>query len=187
MGDLSERTTNYKTIQGPCFKPGDIVSPEDWATFINDMTDEGAIALAQLYYEKAEAANGVPVRKDFTFEELVKHGSNMYMAKYNDEGKWETTFCGNTIAESVGFDPTGKTLDDFGTDESLAFWLENFEIMVKECRSNLEFQTLEFANKEYLHCTSFNLPLRSGKTDHPGMCMVYEYFSTETMLPARYR
>ncbi len=182
MANVSEKTTNYRTLWGPTFKSDGIASEEEWRAYMNLVVDKGARNFANLWYDKAVASNGVPLRKDFSLEELVRHGTYLYMSKYNDDGKWETTFCGTGIVEGVGFDPTGKTMDDFGTKETLKFWHDNLKVMVTECQTFIESYKLEFAKKEFLHCTAVTLPARTGNVDHPDVQMVYEFFTEDCTL-----
>lgn len=177
----SKRTYDFKVIFGPSFKDG-LPDHEEWHAFKENILDENGLALAELWYKKAEHEGGVPLRKDFSFEDFVKFGSNIYIAKINDDNIWETTFCGGDIVNKIGFDATGKTLDDFGSPETLEFWLKNLQSLTGESKVYAEFYTLEFPDNQRIHCTAINFPLKSGDKDFPDINLNYETFTNENLL-----
>ena len=94
--------------------------------FINKIADEKAVRFAELWFAKANEANGVPLRKDFSFEEFVKYGENLLICKIDIDKNWVTTYCGSEIVENSGFDFSGKLLGEFSTRQIVVFWEKNF-------------------------------------------------------------
>lgn len=160
-----------------------IPSFEEWEYFLSNIQSEKGTDFSNLWYSKAKETGGVPLRKDFSFEELVKYGTNIFMAKLDASGKWLTTFCGNDIVENTGFDSTGKVLNEFGHSETLDVWLDTLTVLVNEYKPVIEFHTLEFINKDHVHCMAINFPLRSEGSDTPDIFISYEVFTHDSLKP----
>jgi len=177
-----QKAQNLRSIVGPSFKEC-LPSEDEWLFFKKSVNDEKGLAILNLWYEKAKSANGIPLRKEFSFEDLVSYGSNIHIMKLNENNSWETTFCGNAIVSAAGFDATNKCLEDFACPETLKFWVDNLDIMIEKHTPFLEFYTLEFVNKDFIHCSSVNLPMKSENSDFPNSHLSYEIYTSETMLP----
>ena len=176
---ISERTFDFQTIFGPSFKEKPL-DEEEWQSFIKNIRGEKCMELANLWYNKACLAEGVPQCSDFSFEELVKFGTNIFIAKQQDEGRWMTTFCGSEVVEKTGFDSTGKYLDEIATDGMLEYWKNNFKKLVTKVNVYIEYFTLEFANRNYTHCTRINFPIRSSEIDLIDTVLAFDHFSIKS-------
>lgn len=176
------KSHNLDFIYGPSFQ-GTPADPDDWRKFKKNVKCEISLGLSDLWHEKASTANGIPSRKDFPFEELVNFGSNLYMARLTEDNRWLTTFCGEGIVNTVGFDASGKYIDEFGPPDLLKYWLKNLKELTDHSRPFMEYYTLEFADREFIHCSSVNLPLKSEGSDFPDIVMSHEAYSVESAAP----
>ena len=153
---------DQELVLGPSFKEaadtGDL-----WRDFLSQVDDPLALPFAELWGKKACAVDGVPLRKDFDFKELVKFGSNMCIAKLTNDGRWLTTFCGDAIVERIDMELTGKHIDEFADPDTLPFWEQSCHHLSDDCRPVIEKYNLDFAEKTYTRVTSVNLPLKSSK------------------------
>lgn len=183
INTLFGKSHNLDFNYGPSFQNG-LVDPEEWETFKKNIKCENSAALTDLWHKKADVANGVPNRKDFRFEDLVKFGSNLYLAKLTEDNRWLTTFCGEGIVNTVGFDASSKYIDEFGPPELLEYWLKNLKELTDHSKPFMEYYTLEFANREFIHCSSINLPLKSEGSDFPDIVMTHEAYSAESSIPS---
>lgn len=177
-----KRTFDYKVIFGPSFSAG-LTEHEEWQSFKKLILNPNSLALAELWHEKALKAGGVPFRQDFSFREFVKFGSFIFLAKLNEENRWRTTYCGEGIVWNSGLEPTGKCLDEFGTPETLKFWLDNLKALTDESKIYLEFFKLEFTTGEIIHSTVINLPLKSKDSNFPDINLTYDAFTSESLAP----
>lgn len=167
---------------GPSFLNG-LPDLDEWQKFKNYIKHEQALALMDLWFEKASQAGGVPLRGDFSFDEFVLFGSNIYIAKLKEDGRWHTTFCGGSIVDALGFDVSGKCLEDFATPETLKFWLDNLTIMTEQERTYFEFYSLELAENEISHSMSVTLPLKTDKDSISNTGLTFEIFTEENLYP----
>lgn len=179
---ISDKTTDFRTIFGPAFKDG-LPNPDEWISFKEKIHDESCRTFAELWYSKACLRNDVPFRGDFTFEEFVKYGPSLFLAKQEDDGRWLTTYCGSDVVEKSGFDASGKYFDEFATKETLKFWMDNFSFLTGEGRVFLEYFTLEYLGKKYTHSATISLPLKSDGSDEIDISLSYEMFSVESLYP----
>ena len=153
-------------IIGPSFLNGP-PAPEAWDAFAQVIVDPACKAITELWLEKARACGGVPLRSDFKFEKLARLGSNLVLFKLDEDDRWLTKFCGSNIVEILGFELTGKHLEDYASENSLEFWMASLKHITDEGRPFFEYYNMDFVEKEYMHCTAINLPLKSGERDYP--------------------
>lgn len=158
----------YKVISGASFLES-LPSQEQWLDFTKLIQDPMTMAMAELWYKKAIAAKGVPLRKDFSFDDLAKYGSHLLLYKLTEDNRWLTTFCGTTIVDTLGIELTGKYIDEYGDENSLEFWLSNIKYITEQGAPFVEYYSLNFVDKEFVECADINLPLRSGDRDFPDM------------------
>lgn len=104
---LSTPKNSYEVVIGPSFMDG-FPDQEEWLSFKKCIQYPETLAFLGLWQEKAFAAQGIPLRKDFSFEELVKFGRHLAIFKQTEDNRWLTTFCGGAIVEQIAFEPTGK-------------------------------------------------------------------------------
>lgn len=182
LGDLTEKTYGFKVYHGPSVKNG-MPDDDEWQAFRNDVDHNDAKGIIDLWYKKSTECGGVPDRATFSFEELVPYGRNIYMAKYNDQNDWDTTYCGSAIVSNVGVDATGKSLDVFAKPETLKFWTDNLDVMIENHNIFWEFFTLEFADKEYINCSAVTMPLKTAESNSPNIQLVYEIYSDQLYIP----
>jgi hypothetical protein len=182
IGELTKRTFDYKTIMGPSFLNG-LPDNDEWQKFKKYINHEQTLALTELWFEKASKTNGVPLREDFSFDEFVQYGSNIYIAKLKEDNRWHTTFCGGSLVDVLGFDATGKCLDEFATPETLKFWVDNLNIMVEQETVYLEFYSLELTNNEISHSLTISLPLKSDTDSISDTSLTHEVFTSENLFP----
>jgi hypothetical protein len=174
----SEETHGYKVISGPSFSDG-LPKADDWLSFKEKIKNPEGLDLVELWYAKAREAKGIPLRSDFNFAELVNYGQYLYLGKLNEEMRWETTFCGDGIVREVGYELTGKCLDDLADNVTLEFWEKNLKLLTDESKPFLELFTLEYIGREHIHCKEINLPLMSGNREFPDMNMAYNIYTRE--------
>ena len=177
-----DKTSDYRVVPGPSFSNG-LPDLDEWLSFKKLILNPDSLAFAELWFNKATTAKGTPLRKDFSFHELVTYGSNLYMAKLTEDNRWHTTYCGNNIVDELGLDMTGKYLDEFADPETSVYWLDNSGLMTDKTSVYMEFCTLEFLDKEYRHCSMLNLLLKSGSRDFPDIMMVHEAFTNKSLAP----
>ena len=166
---------SFEVSVGPKFLDG-MPGQEEWLAFNVCIDDPKAVALAEVWHDKAKAANGVPLRNDLSFRELVKFGKFLTLYKLTEEDRWLTTFCGEEVVHNVGMELTGKHLDEYASEKTLRFWMDNMTYIRDEGRPYLETFTLDVANKPYRVCQTLNLPLRSGTRPFPDMFVCYESY-----------
>lgn len=171
-----DKTQDLRALKGPSFLDG-LPSDQEWGKFLNNIENEKAVAFANLWHAKASEASGVPLRKEFSFEEFVKYGTNLFICKLNEDNNWVNTFSGSVIVEKAGYDPTGKV---FGEGESpiVNFWLGNVKNLTKEHCPIIEFYKFNFGSKKYVNCTAVNFPLRSEAGLSPEIFVAYEFYNT---------
>ena len=184
MSKLAEQQSTavyngYKVLNGPSYLDC-LPDQEHWLESKKLIQDSKALAMLELWHEKAVAAKGVPLRKDFSFEDLVKHGSHMLLYKLTEDNRWLTTFCGGTIVEALGVELTGKYIDEYGDKNSLEFWMNNIKYISKHGAPLVEYYSLNFIGKEFIECMDLNLPLRSGERDFPDMFLALMVFDPRT-------
>ncbi|MCH8863338.1 MAG: hypothetical protein IID51_12635, partial [Proteobacteria bacterium] len=114
--------------------------------------------------------------KEFSFRDLTKYGSSLALYKLTEDDRWLTTFCGEEIVQDVGFELTGKYLDEYADKDTLEFWMENIKFICGQGKPIMESYTLDHANREYAKCLSLNLPLKSGVHDFPDMFICHETY-----------
>ena len=166
---------DYKVIEGTSFLDS-LPSQEQWLDFKNLTQDPMTLAMIELWYKKAKAVNGVPLRKDFSFEELAKYGSHLLLYKLTEDNRWFTTFCGTKIVDTLGIELTGKYIDEYGDKNALLFWLKNIKYITEQGMPFVEHYSLNFVDKEFVECADINLPLRSGDRDFPDMFFAFMSF-----------
>ena len=166
-------------VPGPSFRNG-FPSRGNWQAFVSQIQEEPLNTFTQLWAEKALAADGVPLRKNFSFRELAKHGPFLVLYKLTEENRWLTTFCGTSIVEVLGEEITNRHLDEYGSEDTLDFWMENVRYLQEDAKPIIEFYNLKFVDKQYLRCSSVNLPLKSGTRDFPDMMFEIISFGPET-------
>lgn len=166
---------SFELSVGPKFLDG-LPGQEEWVAFNECIEDPKAQAFAGLWHEKAVAANGVPLRKDLSFAELVRFGKHLTLYKLTEEDRWLTTFCGEEVTLNVGMELTGKHLDEYASEETLKFWMDNMKYIQVEGAPYLEIFRLDYAGKPFMKCHTLNLPLRSGGQKLPDMFVCYESY-----------
>ncbi len=159
---------DYEVFIGPSYLDG-MPDQQEWRAFCKYFQDPSSLAFAALWQEKAMAANGVPLRSDFSFKDLVKYGTHLALYKLTEENRWLTTFCGDGVVQHIGFEPTGKCLDEYADKDTLEFWAANIKRITEHCEPVMEIITLDYVNKDYSRSKTLNLPLRSGLRDLPDM------------------
>ena len=82
----------------------------------------------------------------------------MLICKLNAENNWMITFYGSVIVEKFNFEPTGKSLGEYGESDVVNFWLENLKNLTQEHRLIIEFHKLEYSSNKYINCTALNFP-----------------------------
>lgn len=168
-------TDFYEVFVGPSYLDG-LPNQKEWLAFCKSIQHPSSLVFAEMWQEKAVAANGVPLRSDFSFQDLVKYGSSLALYKLTEENRWLTTFCGDEIVQNVGFEPTGKFLDEYADQDTLEYWAKSIKHIIGRCEPVMEFFTLDFANKDYSRSQTLNLPLRSGLRDLPDMFICHLAF-----------
>jgi len=177
-----KNTGDFKMLEGPSFKEG-VPNAQAWAEFLSGIKVEKGKQFANLWFEKAVNAGGVPLRKDLEFTELVKFGTNLFLAKLDEDKKWVTTYCGTDLVEKTDYDSTGEYIDVMDEEETVSFWYKSLEIITKEHKPLIEFHTLIFANKEYIHSLAINFPLRSKIDEEPDIFIALELFNDQSFVP----
>lgn len=167
---------SYEVFLGPSYLDG-LPDQEEWRAFNKYIQDPASLAFAGLWQEKAAAANGIPLRKDFGFRELVKYGSHLALYRLTEDNRWLTTFCGDIIVQNVGIELTGKCIDEYADKDTLEFWMENIKFICEQGKPIVEFYSLEHAGKDYSVCHSLNLPLRSGTHDFSDMFICHDIYT----------
>ena len=172
MSDITKQpiptatSESHRLVLGPSLLDG-LPGSEDWRAFTRHIKDPSCLALTELWIEKVHAAGGIPLRNDFGFEEIAKWGSTLMLYKLDENDRWLTTFAGSTVVEVLGFEPTGKYLEDYGADNSLKFWLDNMQYITDAHMPLIESYNLEFVEKDYVRVSAVNLPLKTGTRDFP--------------------
>ncbi len=182
-----ERLFDFRSVDGPAFKDG-VANDADWQAFVSLIVDEKALALANLWREKAVACGGIPMRKDFSFEEFVRFGSQIYMCKRTEEDRWMTTFCGEAIVDNFGYDPTGEHLDEVDEEDTTEFWYGVLTKMVENHQPFIEYYAMEHEAKPLLapqitHCTGINFPMKSEEGGKADMSLTFEVFTKDSQYP----
>ncbi|MCC3860948.1 hypothetical protein [Pseudemcibacter aquimaris] len=177
------RTFNYRTIQGPSFLNG-IPEAAEWADFKEKILCDKSKSLSELWFEKVIESGGIPDRKDFAVEEFIKFGTNIFIGKLTDDGKWLTTYCGSGIADSVGLDASNKTFEDYAKPKTQKFWEDNLKMLTDDGKVYLEYYSFEYDNHEIKHCAAINLPLYSDGSPFPNVNLSYESFNREDLYPS---
>ena len=164
---------DYKVIVGPSFSRS-LPGREEWQFFVESIQCAESREFAALWLEKAQAANGIPLRSDFDFRELVKYGKYLILYKLTQDNRWLTTFCGDGIVEDIDRELTGKHLDDYAEEKTLDFWMKNIQLMLEDHKPIMEYFTLEYTKKQHKMSQSLNLPLKSGAGDTVDMFICHE-------------
>ncbi len=184
MEGLTEKLLNtayngYKALKGPSYLDC-LPNEEHWLEFKKLIQSSKGLAMIELWHEKAVAAKGVPLRKEFSFKDLAEHGSHMMLYKLTEDNRWLTTFCGDTIVAALGVELTGKYIDEYGDENALEFWMENIKYISEHGAPLVEYYSLNFVDKEFIQCMDINLPLRSGERDFPDMFLAMMIFDPTT-------
>lgn len=166
---------SYEIFLGPSYLDG-LPDQQEWQAFNEHIQDPASVAFAELWQAKAMAAGGIPLRQDFSFQDLVKYGSRLALYKLTEDNRWLTTFCGDEIVQNVGSELTNKCMDEYADKDTLKFWMDNIEIICGQGKPVMEFYVLDHAGKDYSMCHSLNLPLRSGTRDFSDMFICHENY-----------
>lgn len=167
---------SYEVSVGPAYLNG-TPNQEKWLAFNEYIKDPEALAFAGLWHQKAKTADSVPLRKDFSFKELVEFGRFLTLYKLTEDDRWLTTFCGEEVAYNVGMELAGKHLDEYASKEILKIWMDNMVYICEQGRPFMEIFDLDYAGKSHLECHTLNLPLRSGDRDFPDMFVCFESYN----------
>jgi hypothetical protein len=182
IDDNNEKTSGFKIVAGPSFSKK-FPSEVEWQDFLKNILDDKGKEFSNLWYSKALAAGGIPLRKDYSIEDMVKYGQNIFIAKREESNRWMVTYCGTDIVKNAGFETTGKYMDEFGNPETMDFWLQSIDILTVEKKPVLEYTTLAFVKKDFIHCLSINFPLRSADDKEPDMFFAFEVFGNKAYAP----
>ena len=62
-------------------------------------------------------------------------------------------------------------------------WYQSLEIIINEHKPLIEFHTLVFAQKEFIHSLAINFPLRSTAGEEPDIFIALELFDDKPLVP----
>lgn len=80
-----------------------------------------------------------------------------------DTGRYKYRLVGTETVQAMGFDPTGKYLDEFPDIEGLL--KQNYDWLVREKRPYLQFDQLKWSEKSFMDYYALGLPLSDNGAD----------------------
>ena len=161
---------------GPSFIEG-LPSGEDWEAFRGQIPNLDTLAFCDLWYQKAQEKQEIPLRKDFDVREFAKFSSHLILYKATDDDRWLTTFCGDEIVHQVGMEITGKHMDEYADAKTLKYWMRTIVEMVDGAKPFMENYVLEYAGRSHMMCHCINLPLKGERDSGVNMFICHETYS----------